>query len=129
MYKWAYGFVLGKERIISSEWAIQLWRMVFGNRQPPVFERWASFIEANKLEISWDVWNMFLYFVETIGTDLSLYDDSVAWPRILDDFVKYENSRLDENASEVARNSIFNRFRDNYEDVMLTKGGWVIQQL
>jgi Cullin binding len=46
-----------------------------------------------------DTWNMFLNFVTSVGTDLSLYDDTEAWPSLLDDFVEFENDQLNQNSS------------------------------
>ena len=31
-----------------------------------------------------DTWNMFLNFVNTVGSDLSQYDDAEAWPSLFD---------------------------------------------
>jgi DCN1-like protein 3 len=46
-----------------------------------------------------DTWNMFLNFVWSVGTDLTLYDDTEAWPSLLDDFVEFENDQLNQNSS------------------------------
>ena len=31
-----------------------------------------------------DTWNMFLNFVNTVGSDLTQYDDAEAWPSLFD---------------------------------------------
>jgi DCN1-like protein 3 len=40
---------------------------------------------------------MFLNFVEQVGDDLSTYDDTEAWPSLLDDFVEYQNDKQNQN--------------------------------
>ena len=42
---------------------------------------------------------MFLNFVQTVGSDLSQYDDTEAWPSLFDDFVEFENDQLNQNSS------------------------------
>ena len=62
-----------------------------------------------------DTWNMFLNFVNTVGSDLTQYDDTEAWPSLFDglytefklivkkkhslDFVEFENDQLNQNSS------------------------------
>ena len=63
-----------------------------------------------------DTWNMFLNFVNTVGSDLTQYDDAEAWPSLFDgllkiwmkdqiknytfiDFVEFENDQLNQNSS------------------------------
>ena len=45
-----------------------------------------------------DTWNMFLNFVQTVGSDLTQYDDAEAWPSLFDDFVEFENDQLNQNS-------------------------------
>ena len=42
---------------------------------------------------------MFLNFCETVGHDLSVYDEDEAWPSLFDDFVEYENDKENQNYS------------------------------
>jgi DCN1-like protein 3 len=51
---------------------------------------------------------MFLNFVTSVGSDLSLYDDTEAWPSLLDDFVEFENDQLNQNSS-----AMLDRNREN----------------
>ena len=102
LYRFAFKFALDSDlgqRILPVDMAISLWRVVFWTREPPVMERWFRFLEAHPLirGIPRDTWNMFLNFVETVGTDLSSYDDTEAWPSLFDDFVEYENDQLNQN--------------------------------
>ena len=53
--------------------------------------------------ISRDTWNMFLNFSETVGNDLSVYDEDEAWPSLFDDFVEYENDKVNQNHVQVTK--------------------------
>ena len=105
MYTWAYEFALDSkagQKSITTECAIQLWRMVYRQEQlPDIFERWVAFLEAKPgiKSITKDTWNMFPEFGE-IGTNLSHYDHEQAWPSVFDDFVDYEKDRLGSNFSK-----------------------------
>ncbi|KAF2367074.1 Potentiating neddylation domain [Trinorchestia longiramus] len=105
MYKWAFKFGLDNDvgqRILPSDIAILLWKLVFEQRKPKILDRWLAFLECHPSVrgIPRDTWNMFLNFSETIGDDLSTYDDTEAWPSLFDDFVEYENDQLNQNISK-----------------------------
>ena len=105
MYKWAFKFGLDSDvnqRILPSDMAILLWKLVFEQRKPKILDRWLAFLECHPSirGIPRDTWNMFLNFSETIGDDLSTYDDTEAWPSLFDDFVEYENDQLNQNISK-----------------------------
>lgn len=88
------------QRILPLDMATSLWRLVFCLREPPILERWISFLESSSSGIRGipkDTWDMFLVLVETVGPDLSNYDDTEAWPSLFDDFVEYENDALNQN--------------------------------
>lgn len=102
MYRWTYKFGLDSEsgqRTLPLEMAIGLWCLVFSQNQPPVLQHWLDFLDKhmNIRGIPKDTWDMFLNFTEQVGEDLSSYDDTEAWPSLLDDFVEYENDRQNQN--------------------------------
>lgn len=102
LYRWTYKFGLDSEtgqRTLPLDMAISLWRLVFSQNSPPVLERWLEFLEKhlNIRGIPKDTWDMFLNFTEQVGEDLSSYDDTEAWPSLLDDFVEFENDRQNQN--------------------------------
>lgn len=101
-YKWTYKFGLDHEsgqRTLPIDMAISLWKLVFSQREPKILPRWLNFLQKhqNVRGISKDTWDMFLNFVEQVGDDLSSYDDTEAWPSLLDDFVEYENDCQNQN--------------------------------
>jgi len=105
LYRFTFRFGLDNEtdqRILPSEMACVLWKLVFSQQEPSILKQWLTFLERhpNIRGIPKDTWNMFLNFTETVGDDLSCYDETEAWPSLFDDFVEYENDRLNQNISE-----------------------------
>lgn len=90
------------QRILPTNMAIVLWKLVFTVREPSILHRWLNFLDSHPLVrgIPKDTWNMFLNFSEYIGNDLSSYDDNEAWPCLFDDFVEYENDQANQNISK-----------------------------
>lgn len=102
MYRWTYKFGLTVEpgqRTLGTDVAIQMWKVVFAQKEPPILERWLRFLDKHDSirGIPRDTWDMFLHFTEQVGSDLSNYDESEAWPSLLDDFVEYENDLENQN--------------------------------
>uniref|UniRef100_T1JNZ5 Defective in cullin neddylation protein n=1 Tax=Strigamia maritima TaxID=126957 RepID=T1JNZ5_STRMM len=101
-YRFTFRFGLDSEngqRILPSEMAICLWKLVFSHREPVILSRWLAFLEKhqNVRGIPRDTWNMFLNFCDAVKDDLSMYDDTEAWPSLFDDFVEYENDQTNQN--------------------------------
>lgn len=102
LYRFTFRFGLDStigQRILPSDMAIDLWRLVFSGQQLPILERWLRFLECHPhvRGIPRDTWNMFLNFSDAVGNDLSMYDDAEAWPSIFDDFVEFENDQANQN--------------------------------
>lgn len=105
LYRFTFKFGLDVstgQRILPTDIAILLWRLVFTNNEPPVLDRWLSYLENNThiRGIPKDTWYMFLNFCEFVGEDLSAYDDTEAWPSLFDDFVEYENDQMNQNVTK-----------------------------
>lgn len=97
-YRWTYKFALDIEngqRTLPTDMALSLWKLVFYQNYPPILDRWLNFIEGSTSVkgISKDTWDMFLIFIDQIGEDLDSYDDTEAWPSLLDDFVEMEKEK------------------------------------
>ena len=96
--------------------AVSSWLLVFSQNEPPILKKWLHFLEEHPQVILYnisncklneelqvrgiprDTWNMFLNFVQTVGSDLTQYDDAEAWPSLFDDFVEFENDQLNQNS-------------------------------
>nr|CAD7401043.1 unnamed protein product [Timema cristinae]CAD7429539.1 unnamed protein product [Timema monikensis] len=105
LYRFTFRFGLDSEsgqRILPSEMAVCLWRLVFSVREPAILSRWLFFLDSHPhvRGIPRDTWNMFLNFSEVVGEDLSSYDDTEAWPSLFDDFVEFENDQANQNISK-----------------------------
>lgn len=84
-----------------------LWQIVFSVRQSPLLDRWIEYLDKHPGGgVPRDTWDMFLHLNDQLGGDLSLYDDSHAWPSIFDDFVEYENDRMNQNVAKGRENVI-----------------------
>jgi len=104
LYRFTYKFGLDRtsgQRILPVEMAVSLWLLVFSQNEPPLLKKWLLFLEKHPQVrgIPRDTWNMFLNFVNTVGCDLTQYDDAEAWPSLFDDFVEFENDQLNQNSS------------------------------
>ena len=103
LYRWTYRFGLDVgQRTLPLSMALSLWRLVFSVNPPPVLERWLAFLEQRRSApsgIMRDTWDMYLLFTEVIGEDFERYDESEAWPSLIDDFVEYENDRRNHNVA------------------------------
>jgi len=102
LYRWTYKFGLDNDtgqRTLPIDMALSLWTLVFSQHEPPILKRWLSFLEKHPSirGIPKDTWDMFLNFCDAVGEDLSSYDDTEAWPSLLDDFVEYENDMVNQN--------------------------------
>lgn len=106
-FTFRFGLEIG-QRILPSDMAICLWRLVFSQNAPLILERWLHFLEKHPhvRGIPRDTWNMFLNFVEAVGDDLSSYDDTEAWPSLFDDFVEFENDQMNQNITKNSREGI-----------------------
>lgn len=105
LYRFTFRFGLDTssgQRILPTDMASDLWKLVFTIREPPILTRWLNFLGTHSLirGIPKDTWNMFLNFSEHVGSDLSCYDDTEAWPSLFDDFVEYENDQANQNISK-----------------------------
>ncbi|XP_018566355.1 DCN1-like protein 3 [Anoplophora glabripennis] len=105
LYRFTFRFGLDSasgQRILPTDMATVLWRLVFTIREPPILTRWLNFLDTHQMirGIPKDTWNMFLNFSEHVGDDLSCYDDNEAWPSLFDDFVEYENDQANQNISK-----------------------------
>lgn len=105
LYRFTFKFGLDSpsgQRILPIDVAMILWKLVFTVREPPILDRWLNFLKKHEQYrgIPKDTWNMFLNFSETVGNDLSSYDDNEAWPSLFDDFVEYENDQANQNVTK-----------------------------
>lgn len=104
LYRFTFKFGLDSpSRSLSTDMAISLWKLVFTVCEPPILGRWLQFLESHRNMIKGipkDTWYMFLNFSESVGDDLSSYDDNEAWPCLFDDFVEFERDQMNQNVTK-----------------------------
>merc|ERR1712105_401313 len=89
---------INKQRILPVDMAVSLWLLVYSQNEPPLLKKWLHFLEKHPQVrgIPSDTWNMLINFTNTVGSDLTQYDDTEAWPSLFDDFVEFENDQLNQ---------------------------------
>eukprot|EP00455_Lapot_gusevi_P038028 TRINITY_DN4264_c0_g1_i2.p1 TRINITY_DN4264_c0_g1~~TRINITY_DN4264_c0_g1_i2.p1 ORF type:complete len:261 (-),score=88.89 TRINITY_DN4264_c0_g1_i2:106-888(-) len=90
MYKWVFHYVKGGEqkRSIDKELGLGLWGLLLDKNKYPLVEKFSSFIQQHRDKaISRDLWDMAYDFVTSTRADLSNFEDTGAWPIVIDEFV------------------------------------------
>ncbi|KAJ5076063.1 rp42 related [Anaeramoeba ignava] len=92
---YSFIFDFGKEhpdhKFLKNEIASALWEVVLKGRFK-FLDNWLEFLKKPqnvKQTINKDTWNLLPEFGETTNLDLSNYDESAAWPVLIDEFVEY----------------------------------------
>lgn len=76
----------------ALETANEYWRLLLRPIYGDKIESWITFLNQKwKQAISKDTWNMFFIFLQDYEKDpeLATYDETAAWPSIIDDFVDF----------------------------------------
>lgn len=74
-------------RTLPLDSAIVFWDLLLAGDVFPRLDQWRRFVTEKGRGISRDVWNLLYDFIHTVGADLSDYDESEAWPVMIDEFV------------------------------------------
>ncbi|KAI9314795.1 Cullin binding-domain-containing protein, partial [Dichotomocladium elegans] len=86
MDEWTAGM-----RSLKKVIAMALWTMMLEPRYPLVSEFNTYLKEVQPVRvINKDQWQSFLEFLTTMTPDLSLYDETSAWPVLFDEFVEWK---------------------------------------
>jgi DCN1-like protein 1/2 len=90
---YGYGYLFGREKgqkCVQLDMALGLWQLLLPPERWPLIEDWCEFLQKHHgRAVSRDTWTQLLDFVNNIKTDFSNYDDTGAWPYLLDEFVEY----------------------------------------
>jgi hypothetical protein len=74
--------------ILEVSEAIMLWKLCGVPNRWGLYDSWEKFWKESKVKgINRDTWVMLLSFIDTIGVDITKYQDGDCWPSIFDDFI------------------------------------------
>lgn len=89
VYRYVFPYIVSEgQRMLPIDQAVAYWTLLLVPRYP-IAERWIAFMTEKNYSVSRDTWNMALVFFEYAQNDPTLadYDENLAWPAIIDDFV------------------------------------------
>jgi len=81
-----------KQKQIPVDLVLETLPVVMSTHQFPLLPSFLEFLAASKDEvkkITQDQWHVLLDFLSQMDTDLAKYDETAAWPCLLDDFVDW----------------------------------------
>jgi DCN1-like protein 1/2 len=89
-YSFLFSYMLPPQRVVLDiPEAIETWNVLgFPTKWVELWPRWTQFIETKKT-ISKDAWVLVPSFLNTVGVDLSGFDESACWPAIFEDFIDW----------------------------------------
>lgn len=104
IYQFAYTFSREKgQKIVQLDVALAMWDLLLPPSRWKHIEAWKDFLQTHhKRAVSRDTWNQLLDFISSTSTDFSNYDDSSAWPYLLDEFVETMRKQQQDGSKEVA---------------------------
>ncbi|KAJ3432226.1 rp42 related [Anaeramoeba flamelloides] len=92
-YVWVFGWSKehSEHRSIALPIARELWKLILPGHWK-LCDKWFEFINTlneNSNSINLDSWKLLLDFAQTTGSSMEDYDETAAWPVLIDDFVEW----------------------------------------
>ncbi|KDQ12391.1 hypothetical protein BOTBODRAFT_176610 [Botryobasidium botryosum FD-172 SS1] len=94
-YSYCFGLArTEQQRNIDVQTAVALWNVLILQKYS-IMPDFLAFLEQNASlkGVTKDLWNMLPEFCKSIDKDLNGYDESEAWPSLIDDFVQWKKEQ------------------------------------
>lgn len=93
IYNFAYLISREKgQKCVQQEMALEMWALLLPPQRWPLIHDWCAFLkETHNRAVSRDTWVQLVEFIENVPQDGAYtgYDDSGAWPYLVDEFVDW----------------------------------------
>jgi len=100
-YLWCFDYFRdSRYKTMDLETAKAVWAQLL-KEQYTHLDLWLEFIEANARAISRDTYSLFLNFIWSVADDFSGYDDTAAWPVLIDEFVEHAKGKLAQREQQI----------------------------
>jgi DCN1-like protein 1/2 len=97
IYNFAYLISREKgQKCVQQDMALEMWSLLLPPQRWPLIHHWCEFLkETHNRAISRDTWVQLVEFIENVPQDgeYTGYDDSGAWPYLVDEFVAWYRGR------------------------------------
>lgn len=102
---WQFAYLFSREKgqkIVQLDVALAMWDLLLPITNWRHAEAWKDFLRTHhKRAVSRDTWNQLLDFIVSTAPNFSNYDDSGAWPYLLDEFVELMRKQQQQAADGV----------------------------
>lgn len=98
IYNYAFSWAKEKnQKCLQLDVAVGMWQLLFAEeRRWQYVDEWCAFLqEHHNRAISRDTWVQLFEFARAVAPDFSNFDESAAWPYLIDEFVDHMRQRKD----------------------------------
>jgi hypothetical protein len=85
-YNYTFRYLKNVNASLSPAEAIKGWQLTGVSKKWKFFDLWEKFVQEKNVHITWSVWDQFLPFIKTIGTDPKNFDENDMWPLFMEEF-------------------------------------------
>jgi hypothetical protein len=93
-YNYTFRYLKNANAGLSSAEAIKGWHLTGVSKKWKFWDLWEKFIVEKNIQITWSVWDQFLPFIKTIGSDPKNFDENDMWPLLMEEFFEAKLKNL-----------------------------------